>query len=62
MISLEHIAREKIRIDQIGPGIEPAYDHAKQQRWDDDDFDARKIYMKSSTRFDGEKDNGGDDQ
>ena len=62
MISLEHVARKKIQVDQVAPGIEPAYDHAKQQRWDDENFESRKIYMKSSTRFDGETDNGGDDR
>jgi hypothetical protein len=62
MISLEQVAREKIRINQVFPTAEPSYDHGKQQRWNDDDFVARKIYMKSSTQFDGEKDNGGDDK
>jgi hypothetical protein len=61
MISLEHIARKSTPTDQVVPSVEPPYDHAKQQRWDGENFDSRKIYMKSSTRFDGEKDNGGDD-
>lgn len=62
MISLEHVARKKTPIHQAIPGFEPAYDHAKQQRWDDENFESRKIYMKSSTQFDGERDNGGDDK
>lgn len=62
MISLEHVAREKVRIDHVVPVEEPAYDHEKQRRWDDDNFDSRRIYMKSSTQFDGETDNGGDDK
>jgi len=62
MISLEQVAREKTRIDQIIPVDEPQYDHDKQRRWDDENFDTRKVYMKSSTQFDGETDNGGDDK
>jgi|GEM_PF-4097396 len=62
MTTLESIARVKTRIDQVMPGAEPAYDHGTQQRWDQAAYDGLGIYMKSSTQFDGEKDNGGDDK
>jgi hypothetical protein len=63
MISLEEVGREKRQIDRILPGTpEPIYNHATQRRWADEDLDSRKMYMKSSTQFDGETDNGGDDK
>jgi hypothetical protein len=62
MISLEHVARQKVRIDEVIQVEEPAYDHEKQQRWDEENFASRRIYMKSSTQFDGERDKGGDDK
>jgi hypothetical protein len=62
MITLENIARAKVRLDQVMPVAEPAYDHLRQQRWDQASYDGLGVYMKSSTAFDGEKDNGGDDK
>lgn len=61
MISLENIARPKTRVTECP--TEPEYDHATQQGWPDTNFDSRKVYMKSSTMFDGERDPGrGDDR
>jgi hypothetical protein len=56
MISLEHVARPKVYIESV----EPTYDHKTQQLCPGSD--KRTLYMKSSTRFDGESDKGGDDE
>lgn len=63
MISPRSIARDKPQIDKIPlTDADLTYDHASQQKRQDVDRETFRIYMKSSTRFDGESDPGsGDD-